>query len=80
MKTYRESRCNRDKTSYIPDFDHFTLADKVSTISLLSGASAEKLALLERSEIDQRYWAIVKRQVAKLERETIDFGSSGGGS
>lgn len=78
MKTYRESRYNRDKTSYIPDFDHYTLADKINTVSLLVGTPADKLAELERAEIDRRYWAIVKRQVAKLERETIDFGTSGG--
>ncbi|MCB4458540.1 RNA-directed DNA polymerase [Leisingera sp. McT4-56] len=78
VKTYRESRYNRDKTSYIPDFDHYTLADKINTVSLLVGTPADKLAQLERAEIDRRYWAIVKRQVAKLERETIDFGTSGG--
>ena len=73
-KTYHETRFNRDNTNYIPDFDNFTLADKIDAISLVQGTSKELLAKKERTEIDEIYWKMVKREVAKLERETVDFG------
>lgn len=73
-KTYHETRFNRDNTNYIPDLDNFTLADKIDAISLVQGTSKELLAKKERAEIDEIYWKMVKREVAKLERETVDFG------
>lgn len=79
-KAYREIRYNREKTTYVPNFDNFTLADKISVISLIRGFSKARLAKMERPEIDEFYWSIVRKQVAKLERETVDFGASSGGS
>lgn len=80
VKAYREVRYNREATKYIPDFDNFTLADKINVISLIRGISEKRLASMEREEIDDLYWSIVRRQVAKMERETVDFGATSGGS
>lgn len=80
VKAYREIRYNRAETAYVPDFDNFTLADKIRTISLIRGDSEKKLGRMTRSEIDQIYWSIVRRQVSKMENETVDFGNSSGGS
>jgi retron-type reverse transcriptase len=74
-KAYHETRFNRDSTSYIPDFDNFTLADKIKSISLVQGTSQSTLGVMKRSEVDEIYWRMIKREVAKLERETVDFGS-----
>lgn len=79
-KAYREIRYNREKTNYVPDFDNFTLADKIHVISLIRGFSAERLGQMEREKIDEMYWSIVRRQVARLEKETVDFGANYGSS
>ena len=72
-KSYHETRYNRDNTNYIPNFDHFTLADMVKSICLVKGLSEKKIGAMERVEIEEMYWKMVKREVAKLERETVDF-------
>ena len=74
VKAYREILYNRDKTDYIPNFDNYTLADKIKTIALLTDESEEEIAKLKRTEIDEKYYGLIKRQIAKLERETVDFG------
>lgn len=79
VKVYREIRYNREATSYIPDFDNFTLADKIRVISLIRGLSEERLGAMERDELDELYWSIIRGQVAKMERETVDFGANSGG-
>lgn len=79
VKVYREIRYNREKTSYIPDFDNFTLADKIRVISTIRGLSVEELGRMEREQLDDLYWSIVRGQVAKMERETVDFGANSGG-
>lgn len=79
VKTYREIRYNRKNTRYIPDFDNFTLADKVSIITLIRGYSEAKIGGMGREEIQQMYWDIVSGQVAKMERESVDFGAGSGG-
>ena len=76
-KAYHETRYNRDDTTYIPDFDHFTLADMMKAIHLVKGISLEKLGSMDRSEVEGIYWKMVKREVAKLERETVDFFTYG---
>lgn len=78
-KAYREIRYNREATNYFPDFDNFTLADKFHVISLIRGISEEQLGRMERSDLDNLYWSIVRGQVAKMEKETVDFGASYGG-
>lgn len=79
VKAYREVRYNREKTKYIPDFDNFTLADKIHVVSLIRGISEKRLGGMEREEIDDLYWSIVRGQVARMEKETIDFGTNSGG-
>jgi len=74
-KTYHETRFNRDKTSYIPDFDNFSLADMMNAVNLVKGTSLEELGAMQRTEVEEVYWKMVKREVAKLERETVDFAS-----
>lgn len=76
-KAYHETRYNRDGTTYIPDFDNFTLADMIKTIHLVRGTSLERLGEMDRSEIEGIYWKMVKREVSKLERETVDFFTYG---
>lgn len=76
-KAYHETRFNRDGTTYIPDFDNFSLADMMKAIHLVKGISLEKLGSMDRSEVEGIYWRMVKREVAKLERETMDFLTSG---
>lgn len=79
VKAYREVRFNRKGTTYIPDFDNFTLADKIHVISLIRGFSKTRLETMEREEIDDHYWSILRGQVARMERETVDFGATSGG-
>lgn len=79
VKSYREVRYNREGTTYIPDFDNFTLADKIHVISLIRGLSKARLGRMEKEEIDEIYWSIVRGHVAKMERETVDFGATSGG-
>ncbi len=79
VKAYREVRYNREGTTYIPDFDSFTLADKIHVVSLIRGISEARLAQMDRDQIDELYWSIVRRQVSKMERETVDFGANSGG-
>lgn len=76
-KAYHETRFNRDGTTYIPDFDNFSLADMIKAIHLVKGMSLEKLGSMDRSEVEEIYWKMVKREVAKLERETVDFFTYG---
>lgn len=79
VKAYREIRYNREATTHIPDFDHFTLADKIRVISLIRGISEERLGRMDREDLDELYWSIVRGQVARMERETVDFGANSGG-
>jgi len=79
VKAYREVRYNRENTIYIPDFDHFTLADKIEVVSLIRGFSKARVARMDKEEIDELYWSIVRGQVAKMEKETVDFGATSGG-
>lgn len=75
-KAYHEIRYNRAETSYIPNFDNFTLSDMKDAIRLVKGKSAKKLRAMDESEVKEIFWTMVKREVAWLERETIDFVSS----
>lgn len=75
-KAYHEIRYNRAGTSYIPNFDNFTLSDMKDAIRLVKGKSAKKLRAMDESKIKKVFWKMVKREVTRLERETIDFGSS----
>lgn len=78
-KAYREIRYNREATTYFPNFDNFTLADKIRVIALIRGMSEKELGQMDRSDLDNLYWSIVRKQVAKMERETVDFGANYGG-
>ena len=74
-KSYYEVRYNRNETTYIPNFDNFTIGDMKSAIKLIKGMSEKDLSAMNDSEIREVFWTMVKHEVATLERETIDFGS-----
>lgn len=74
VKAYREIRYNRDETSYIPDFDHFSLADMVKAVALLKGINQREVATWERRKIEEEFFSMIKRQTAQMEKETVDFG------
>ena len=60
-ETYRESRYNRDKTTYIPNFDQFTLKDQIDAIALIQGTSPKTLVKYDREKVDRIFWAMIKR-------------------
>ena len=76
VKTYHEVRYNRDETTHIPNFDNYTLSDMKDTIELLMDISVKELDAMDESKIKEIFKTMIKREVAWLERETIDFGSS----
>lgn len=74
-KSYYEIRYNRDKTTYVPNFDHFTIDDMKMAMTLMGEIPTEKLVVMKKQEIKKCFWKMTKREAAKLERETIDFES-----
>ena len=74
-KAYHEIRYNRSETSYIPNFDNFTLSDMKDAIKLVNGITEEVLGGMDESKIEKTFWTMAKHEIATMERETIDFGS-----
>ena len=75
VKTYREARYNRDKTKYIPNFDNFSFDDMSKTVSLIKGYSEERIHQMAPNKVKYLFWEIVRKEVIKLEEETVDFGT-----
>lgn len=76
VKAHREIRYNRADTTYIPNFDTYTLGDMVQTVALLTNETEEEVALKTRNEIEKQFFGLVKKQAVQLEQETIDFATS----
>lgn len=76
VKTHREIRYNRVDTSYIPNFDNYTLGDMVQTVALLTKETEEQVGLKTRNEIEKQFFDLIKKQAIQLEQETIDFATS----
>ena len=76
VKAHREIRYNRTDTTYIPNFDTFTLGNMVQTVALLTKETEEEVGMKTRSEIEKQFFRLIKKQSIQLEQETIDFATS----
>ena len=73
IKAYREVRFNPGSSTYVPDFDNFSLADMVNTISLLTNRPLDQVAQMQRNEIEVEFFRLIKKEAFLLERETVNF-------
>lgn len=73
IKTYREIRYNNNQTTYMPDFDNFTQERKIKKIVMITGKDPKKLQNLASGKINKKFQDIMRREVRRMEQETIDF-------
>lgn len=71
-KSYYEIRYNLEKTSYIPNFDTYDLAQKANVVSALSGKSAAEVQAMNVDALQNEFERLIGREVAELERDLID--------
>lgn len=71
-KSYYEIRYNLEKTSYIPNFDTYDLAQKADVVSALSGKSAAEVQAMNVDALQNEFERLIGREVAELERDLID--------
>lgn len=72
VKAYHEIRFNGAQSSYIPNFDTYTLEQKYALISQETGVSLEELETrsIEITEVDFR--SIVAKEVTDLEHDVLN--------
>jgi RNA-directed DNA polymerase len=72
VKAYHEIRYRGVGSSYIPNFDSFTLDQQYQLISNLTGATIEELGTRSREATDYEFKALVAREVADLEQDVLN--------
>lgn len=70
IKSYHEINFNLAKSSYIPNFDNYDLAQKTSVVAALSTRwSIEEISAWDVDTIDQEFSKLVSREVYDLEQD-----------
>ncbi|TYR35160.1 RNA-directed DNA polymerase (reverse transcriptase) protein, partial [Mesorhizobium microcysteis] len=73
VKTYYEIRYNLDNTKYIPRFDEYTKAQKVSLIADMMGREGAEVMTWPQDRIDRAFAKIVRKEVSQLENDMTPF-------
>lgn len=69
VKSYHEIRNNLAETSYIPNFDKYSLAQKIETITVMTNRSEGEVSNWELEAIDVEFTKIIAHEVRDLERD-----------
>ena len=69
IKSVHEIRFNLNETGYIPNFDTYTIQQKVDVICRLSGKLPEELDHLSDDEIDLEFSRLISREISDLEKD-----------
>lgn len=75
VKAYHEIRYKGINSSYIPNFDSYTLAQQYELISTLTGASLEEINSRSIEDTDHEFKTLVAREVADLEQDVLNAAS-----
>lgn len=71
-KSYYEIRYNLESTSYVPNFDRYTLAQKQEVVSILWPRPLEQVAAMDVQIIESEFNRLIGREVSELERDLVD--------
>lgn len=71
VKAYYEIRYRGITSSYIPNFDTYSLDDKIRAISRLTGVSVEVVSLRPAETIELEFERLIAKEVADLEQDVI---------
>ncbi|MDT7536075.1 RNA-directed DNA polymerase [Sphingobium sp. SA2] len=69
VKSYHEIRYNLSGTSYIPDFDNLSHAEKIEIISILLGKQIEEVSAWEFDSIEREFGRLISKEVSDLEKD-----------
>lgn len=70
VKTYKEITLNKHKTTYIPNFDNYTLDNKSS---FLKNSLNKDISALSDQEIENMFSRIVQREIKDLQEDLKDL-------
>lgn len=75
IKTYHEIRFNPDNTTYIPNFDIYTLAEKKNLIVLLSKYNIREVQTWNVALIENQFTKLTHKEISELEKDVLEVFS-----
>lgn len=72
VKTYHELRYNTANTSYVPNFDNYSIEDMTREISLLRGENIAQIQAKPTQEIYRIFFSMIKREISDLEKDLME--------
>lgn len=75
VKTYHEIRFNAADTKYIPDFQEYSIEEKINFICLLTRKTREEVAVWDVLTIEEEFRKCASREVAQLEKDLLEVFS-----
>lgn len=75
IKSYHEIRYNASNTIYVPNFDEYSLKQKVKIICLLTNNESAEVAAWDLEVIEEHFRKCTLREVAQLEKDLLEVFS-----
>lgn len=69
LKTYYEIKYNLADSKYIPRFDDYTLAQKVSFIATMLNKDSVEIDTWSRDRIEKQFKKLLKKEITELEKD-----------
>lgn len=70
MRTYHEIRQSLKSTKYIPNFDVYTIENKMDVLNEIYGVGVESMT---KQEIEERFSHIISREIQEFEKDVQDL-------
>jgi retron-type reverse transcriptase len=75
IKAYHEIRYNSENTSYIPNFEKYSLEQKIEIISLLTDKTLAEISAWDVVLIEEQFRKCASKEVAQLEKDLLEVFS-----
>lgn len=70
VRAYHEIRQSLKNTKYIPNFDVYTIENKMQVLGEIYGVGVESMT---RQEIEERFSHIISREIQEFEKDVQDL-------
>lgn len=69
VKSYHEIRFNLNETSYIPNFDNYTIEQKTQVVAILSGRPIEEIQAFDIEMLEHQFGRLLGKEIRELEQD-----------
>jgi RNA-directed DNA polymerase len=69
VKSYHEINFNINHTSYIPNFDTYTIEQKTEVVSILSGRPLEEIRVFDIEMLERQFGRLLGKEIRDLEQD-----------